>query len=90
MRRRGLLLRSHMIRLVIKFVQDQLRHPVEILHQQSIMLGINFYQVHVFDDLIDSLLSPISYKSNDEEVKNDQDLRPDFIEYSENPNLQDL
>jgi|LakMenEpi03Aug12_release.lakeMendotaPanAssembly.Ray.scaffolds.fasta_scaffold3012211_1 hypothetical protein len=79
-----------MIRLVIKFVQDQLRHPVEILHQQSIMLGINFYQVHVFDDLIDSLLSPISYKNNDEEVKNDQDLRPDFIEYSENPNLQDL
>ena len=71
MRRRGLLLRTHMIRLVIKFVQDQLRHPVEILHQQSIMLGINFYQVHVFDDLIDSLLSPISYKINDEEVKND-------------------
>jgi len=32
-RRRGLLLRTHMIRLVIKFVQDQLRHPVEILHQ---------------------------------------------------------
>jgi hypothetical protein len=30
-RRRGLLLRTHMIRLVIKFVQDQLRHQVEIL-----------------------------------------------------------
>ena len=32
-RTKGCLMRSHMIRLVIKFIQDQLRKPVEALHK---------------------------------------------------------
>lgn len=32
-RTKGRLMRSHMIRLVIKFIQDQLRKPVETLHK---------------------------------------------------------
>ena len=32
-RSKGILMRSHMIRLVVKFVQDQLRRPIESLHK---------------------------------------------------------
>ena len=59
---RGQLLRNHMIRLVVKFVQDQLRKNVEIFYKQALMLNMESTVIFMMDELIDSILEPKSYK----------------------------
>lgn len=104
-RNKGMLMRCHMIRIVVKFVQDQLRKPVEQLHKQSVLLNIESTQIFLMDELIDSLLEHKTYrkaKKPEEQKENeagDADAQqideadaalPDFITHTENQNLQDL
>ena len=45
-----------MIKLVVTFVQDQLRKNIEMLHKSSVLLNLESTAIFMIDELIDSIL----------------------------------
>lgn len=78
-------MRCHMLRVIMKYAQDCLRKPIEILHKQSILLDIEFKMRFVMDDMIDSLLEAKAYGAGEKDK-----ALPEFLTETENPNLSDL